>query len=149
MCAHVQQEYVLISKQLNWDHAQKYCRENHNDLVTIESLHDMKVLASIAAASSVASLMWIGLKKNEVKSWVWSSGDTPGIAGYTNWATLPSSSHNCGALRSDGKWLGEFCATALPFVCQTGEWPYFLDDFRVPAGLDWVSEHGECKENTL
>lgn len=106
---------------MQWDAAQRYCRENHNDLVTIESLKDMKMLSSIAAASSITGLIWTGLKKYEVKSWMWSSGDTPGLAGYANWATLSDSSYNCGALRSDGKWLVVFCPKTLPFVCQSGE----------------------------
>lgn len=120
MCTHVHLEYVLVSKKMKWDEAQMYCRENHSDLATIESLKDMKMLASIAAARSITGLLWIGLKKYEVKSWMWSSGDTPGLTGYSNWATFHTSNH-CGALRGDGKWLVVFCATTLPFVCQTGE----------------------------
>lgn len=112
---------------MKWDAAQRYCREKHSDLATIESLKDMKMLASIAAARSFRGMLWIGLKKYEVKSWMWSSGDTPRLAGYANWATLPTSSNNCGALRGDGKWLGVLCAKTLPFVCQTGEWRYFFD----------------------
>lgn len=110
-----------------WGAAQRYCRENHSDLVTIESLKDMKMLSSIAAARNITGQLWIGLKEYEVESWMWSSGNTPGLTGYTNWATLPNSSNNCGALRDDGKWLGGFCTKTLPFVCETSESPYFFD----------------------
>lgn len=107
---------------MTWNKAQIYCRENYTDLVTIQSLDDMKMLSRIAAASSTTKKIWIGLTRyNAKKRWMWSSGDTPGLVDYTNWASLPTSSQKCGAVTVDGKWLGEGCNTALPFVCQTGE----------------------------
>lgn len=115
-----------MSQKMKWDEAQSYCRENHTDLVTIQSLDDMKMLSSIAGAGSVSILIWIGLRKYNVESWMWSSGDTPGLADYANWASLPNSSQNCGALTVDGKWLGVVCSTALPFVCQIGECQFFV-----------------------
>lgn len=121
LCTHVQKEYVLISQYMKWGDAQRYCREKHTDLVTIQSLDHREILSRIALASNTTQRFWIGLKNSKVQSWRWSSGDTPGIAHYANWASLPSSSPNCGALRADGKWLNLFCNTALPFVCQTGE----------------------------
>lgn len=121
MCTQVQKEYVLIAKPMQWDEAQSYCRENHTDLVTIQSLGDMQMLSRIAAAGGVKSMTWTGLRRSSVKSWMWSSGDTPGLADYANWASLPSASQSCGAMRDDGKWLGVVCKTELPFVCQTGE----------------------------
>lgn len=106
---------------MTWSKAQRYCRENYTDLVTIESLDDIKMLSRIAPASSGTTKIWIGLTRHNAKNpWMWSSGDTPGLVDYTNWASLPTS-QKCGAVRVDGKWLSEGCNTALPFVCQTGE----------------------------
>lgn len=151
---------------MTWDETQSYCRENHTDLVTIQSLDDMKTLSMIAAGSNVTSMIWTGLRRYDVKSWMWSSGDTPGLADYDNWASLLTSSQDCGALRVDGKWLGVDCNTALPFVCQTGECHISLipihnqwqkcnnliifssettnHHFRVLSGLDWVGT-GPCQ----
>lgn len=119
--SHIQKEYLLISQSMTWDEAQKYCRDYHTDLATIQGLDDMKTLSSIAAARRITSMIWIGLREYGVKSWKWSSGDNLGKADYANWASLPTSSQNCGALRDDGKWLSAACNAALPFVCQTGE----------------------------
>ncbi|XP_029706379.1 C-type mannose receptor 2-like [Takifugu rubripes] len=140
LCTHVHQEYVLVSKNMMWGAARAYCRENHTDLATIESLKDMKMLASIAAARSITGLIWIGLKKYELKSWMWSSGDTPGLTGYTNWATLPTSSNNCGALSGDGKWLGVLCTETLPFVCQTDNGSYEV----ILTKLSWKEANNYC-----
>lgn len=74
-------------------------------------------------ASGMKAEIWIGLKKTGVASWLWSVGETPtssGLAEYTNWASLPNSSHHCGGMRDDGKWLSAACDTTLPFVCQEG-----------------------------
>nr|XP_046233605.1 C-type mannose receptor 2-like [Scatophagus argus] len=81
----------------------------------------MTRLVNMTAASGVTANIWIGLKKNGAASWLWSVGATQtshGIAEYTNWATLPDSTHNCGGMKSDGKWLSALCGTNLPFVCQ-------------------------------
>lgn len=121
LCAHVHQRYVLIPTRMRWSEAQTYCRETHTDLITIESLEDMKILAGVADTSVFKVMFWTGLMKHEVKSWMWSSGGTPGLGDYTNWASPPNSSQDCGAMRGDGKWLGELCAATLPCVCQTGE----------------------------
>lgn len=79
------------------------------------------MLSWVAAASNVTSLIWIGLRGYNVKSWMWSSGGAPELADSVNWASLPTSSQDCGALGVDGKWLDVVCNTALPFVCQAGE----------------------------
>uniref|UniRef100_A0A3B5KCN9 C-type lectin domain-containing protein n=1 Tax=Takifugu rubripes TaxID=31033 RepID=A0A3B5KCN9_TAKRU len=116
LCTHVHQEYVLVSKNMMWGAARAYCRENHTDLATIESLKDMKMLASIAAARSITGLIWIGLKKYELKSWMWSSGDTPGLTGYTNW---PNNDGHCTLFNAvEMTWWDRSCKDHYYFFCQ-------------------------------
>lgn len=106
---------------MTWNNAQTYCRENHIDLATIRNRDDMTKLAKMP--SDGVSSAWIGLKKNGVASWQWSVGETQtsdGLVNYTNWASSPDSSHDCGGMRDDGKWLSAPCGNLNPFVCQEG-----------------------------
>ncbi|KAI3365011.1 hypothetical protein L3Q82_001163 [Scortum barcoo] len=120
----IHREYFLINKAMQWEDAQAYCRENHVDLATIGSHDDMKRLVDMTAVSDLTGSIWIGLKKSDLVSWLWSVGETQtgqGVAEYTNWASLPDSAHDCGGMRPDGKWLSALCNTTLPFVCQADE----------------------------
>lgn len=125
LSSHIYREYQLITLRKTWDEAQVYCREMHTDLATIGSHDDMKMLVNMTAKSSVKENIWIGLKKTGVaESWLWSVGETQsshGVTEYTNWASLPNSSHDCGGMRGDGKWLSALCSTTIPFVCQEGK----------------------------
>ncbi|XP_044035025.1 secretory phospholipase A2 receptor-like [Siniperca chuatsi] len=121
LCSHSLRDYYLIKEAKIWDEAQSNCRKNYTDLATIGSHDDMKRLVNMTAASGVTTEIWIGLKETGVASWLWSVGETQtshGLAEYTNWAIFPNSSHYCGGMRGDGKWLSALCETTLPFVCQ-------------------------------
>lgn len=123
LCSHVQ-DYYLITKAKKWSEAQRYCREAYTDLATIDNSDDMKRLAKLASANGIKKQIWIGLKRNGAVTWMWSTTETQtsyGIAQYTNWATLPDPSHNCGIMSVDGKWFSAPCGKQLPFICQSGK----------------------------
>lgn len=85
----------------------------------------MKRLVERTAVSGVTEQIWIGLKETVETSWLWSVGETQtsqGLVEHTNWAGLPDSSHHCGGMGADGKWLSALCETELPFVCQEGKY---------------------------
>lgn len=131
LCSHVYREYHLITEDKKWNEAQSYCRKTYTDLATIDSLDDTKRLVNMTAASGVRRQIWIGLTKTGVASWMWSASEiptSPRLAQYTNWASLPDSSHHCGGMRVDGKWHSALCKTKLPFVCQSGKQDGFVFD---------------------
>uniref|UniRef100_A0A8P4K6C6 C-type lectin domain-containing protein n=2 Tax=Dicentrarchus labrax TaxID=13489 RepID=A0A8P4K6C6_DICLA len=147
LCSYVTREYYLINENKKWDDAQSYCRENYTDLATIGSHDDLKKLVNMTAASGETKEIWIGLKKNGVASWLWSVGETQtsdGLAVYTNWASLPDSSHYCGGMRDDGKWLSASCVETHPFVCQE------VESSRMYVVLEektWSQAQLHCRQN--
>ncbi len=67
--------------------AQRYCRENHIDLVTVEDWTDMEELLALENFTSISA--WIGLRKTEHKLWRWALADPEfykdGETEYRNW----------------------------------------------------------------
>uniref|UniRef100_A0A667XSQ9 C-type lectin domain-containing protein n=1 Tax=Myripristis murdjan TaxID=586833 RepID=A0A667XSQ9_9TELE len=122
-CSCVHREYHLVNVKKNWSEAQQYCRSNYTDLATVGNYEDMKRLISQTSASGVTEEVWIGLTKTGPLQWQWSVGETlsgEGVAEYTNWAGLPSSSHLCGGMYTNGMWLAADCQTAQWFICEDG-----------------------------
>ncbi|KAE8284285.1 hypothetical protein D5F01_LYC17616 [Larimichthys crocea] len=146
LCSQYEQEYVLIDTSMTWNNAQTYCRENHIDLATIRNRDDMTKLAK--TPSDGVSSAWIGLKKNGVASWQWSVGETQtsdGLVNYTNWASSPDSSHDCGGMRDDGKWLSAPCGNLNPFVCQEDKGSSKM--YVVLEAMSWRQARAHCQLN--
>uniref|UniRef100_A0A8C4T0B3 C-type lectin domain-containing protein n=1 Tax=Erpetoichthys calabaricus TaxID=27687 RepID=A0A8C4T0B3_ERPCA len=72
----VSTSYYFVSTPMSWDDAQKYCRANNTDLVTVENETVNSELLNISDNRS-----WIGLR-HETNHWYWSNGDP---VAYTNW----------------------------------------------------------------
>lgn len=127
----------------NWTAAQVHCRETYDDLATIGSHSDSQRLLHMTEASGVKSNIWIGLKETGSATWLWSVGETEtsdGLVEYTNWANSPSSSHHCGGMRDDGKWIDRLCNTELPFVCQNGKFRAGLMCIEYTLNRSWISK---------
>ncbi|KAG2469437.1 PGCA protein, partial [Polypterus senegalus] len=101
--------YIFVQYLLSWDNAQKYCRANYTDLVTIEdqTLND-QLLNKTARRYS-----WIGLR-HENDNWRWSNGEP---LAYTNWKR----EFFCAVLQSDGSWNDLVCGEEHPFMCFKGK----------------------------
>ncbi|XP_051788976.1 macrophage mannose receptor 1-like isoform X3 [Erpetoichthys calabaricus] len=100
----VSTSYYFVSTPMSWDDAQKYCRANNTDLVTVENETVNSELLNISDNRS-----WIGLR-HETNHWYWSNGDP---VAYTNWI------HNfsCAVFQADGSWNDSDCNQQKPFMC--------------------------------
>ncbi|XP_030256829.1 macrophage mannose receptor 1-like [Sparus aurata] len=144
LCSRIHREYHLISEANTWAQAQSYCRNSYTDLASVGNQDDMQRLVKMAAASGLGRSIWIGLEKGVVGSWMWSVGEAQ-TTDYTNWASPPDSSHNCGGMRGDGKWLSASCGANLPFVCQEGEGSSKMH--VVLEEKSWRNAQGYCRQN--
>ncbi|CAI5659096.1 C-type mannose receptor 2 [Oreochromis niloticus] len=147
LCSPAHREFYLINENKIWDDAQSYCRSKYTDLATIGSQDDMQRLVNMVSASGVTAEMWIGLTETGPASWLWSVGETQisdGVVEYTNWASLPSSTDNCGGMSYDGKWFSAPCTTTLPYVCQDiGSSGFYV----VFQGTSWIYAQQDCRMN--
>uniref|UniRef100_A0A3B4XX63 C-type lectin domain-containing protein n=1 Tax=Seriola lalandi dorsalis TaxID=1841481 RepID=A0A3B4XX63_SERLL len=125
-------EYHYVNRPMTWTEAQRYCREKHTDLVTIESAEDM---SKLKRSNSHTGLSWIGLTDdpkswkgvmgNDVNSWRWSATGETAKTDYQNWAPNEPNygqvRETCGFIDDNGLWLDGGCSDRFHFFCFNGK----------------------------
>uniref|UniRef100_A0A672GTQ4 C-type lectin domain-containing protein n=1 Tax=Salarias fasciatus TaxID=181472 RepID=A0A672GTQ4_SALFA len=108
---------VIISDAKTWKEAQSYCRENYNDLITINSKEEAAVLGDILKNS--AEEFWIGLYGNfynfrwsVVQEWF----DDEGQLEYSNWQ--PTQPNDYCATTTHSRWTERPCSRQYSFICS-------------------------------
>ncbi|XP_073764097.1 C-type mannose receptor 2-like [Danio rerio] len=115
---------IVIQQSLSWSEALRYCRQNHVDLVSVQSVEmQYKVMNVVKLASTEA--VWLGLRHScALGIWFWVSGET---VCYQNWAPgNGTSEEDCeptvrsGAVQSGGDqtWISRPETDRLNFICR-------------------------------
>ncbi|XP_053350063.1 snaclec A9-like [Clarias gariepinus] len=117
---------IVIKEEKTWREALRFCRQNHVDLVSLQSQEmQNRVELVIQNVSTNASSMWIGLRHTcALGFWYWVTGET---ICYQNWAPgNGTGGEDCGdvertgAMLSDSKkWISLPETQKLPFICVT------------------------------
>nr|XP_054604569.1 uncharacterized protein LOC129165427 [Nothobranchius furzeri] len=113
-------KFVPISFKLKWPEAQRYCSENHTDLVSgWHQTHDPEL--TTALASLTEERVYAGLFRD---TWRWSDGSR---SSFRLWnLQFNMDKYNTGqcamAVFDDGgRWKSDNCSVSRPFVCYDGE----------------------------
>ncbi|KAB5549230.1 hypothetical protein PHYPO_G00065020 [Pangasianodon hypophthalmus] len=129
--------YHFVNESKTWLDAQRYCRENHTDLATIDNMEEMNELLN-TVNGSYSGLAWIGLY-DDLDSWRWSLDDDrfykEGEKMFRGWYHQPDNYNGkelCVYIRSDGKWSDGDCNDYKTFVCYDGR--------NVTEGYTWVNQ---------
>ncbi|XP_066580076.1 C-type mannose receptor 2-like [Amia ocellicauda] len=109
------QRYVLIDKAKNWTEAQRFCRKNYTDLVSVRNQSENEEVMKAANGQN----MWIGLFRDP---WKWS--DQRNFS-FCNWNPGEPNNYggneNCGTvylwMAVSGTWGDIPCSWSLPFFC--------------------------------
>lgn len=112
--------YVFLNESKTWAEAQRYCREIHTDLATIENKEDVQRMTSVTHGYDVSA--WIRLR-DDPKNWKWSSESSGyGDGVFRSWWTQPDNSmgRELCAFISLGKWHDFQCDRVLMAVCYDG-----------------------------
>ncbi|KAI4793973.1 hypothetical protein KUCAC02_032362 [Chaenocephalus aceratus] len=85
--SHAERQYHFVSEAKSMSEAQRYCREKHTDLATVDSMEVVKLLNDMAGQHNQSA--WIGLH-DERDAWRWSMSDPsfygPGETEFRRWA---------------------------------------------------------------
>ncbi|KAM9454735.1 macrophage mannose receptor 1-like [Clarias gariepinus] len=128
-------KYILINQSKSWCDAQKYCRNNYDDLVSVRNQTENQKITSI---SSSPSMVWIGLFKD---SWKWSDQSN---SSFRYWSTNKSSGGlNCAAVNVSDQlyWSDVDCTEKLPFICRENKL------ILIKQKLTWREALNYCREN--
>ncbi|XP_056603708.1 secretory phospholipase A2 receptor-like [Triplophysa dalaica] len=116
-------ELILIQKNLSWTEAVRYCRENHVDLVSVDSQEIQLMVTDVLHEASTAEV-WMGLHYYCLMNlWIWVRGE---VVCYQNWAPWVqiqlkdcSGEHRAGAIQSGGDhlWISLPRSHKLNFIC--------------------------------
>ncbi|KAK3510910.1 hypothetical protein QTP70_025548 [Hemibagrus guttatus] len=122
--AYIPHRYHFVNENKTWSEAQTYCRENFNDLATINNMREMKKLNQTLIKEN-AKKAWIGLQRGGPWKWQWSLADqtfyTNGDT-YRNWNTGEPNNgvrneYCVEFYESTIAWNDDHCETLNPFVC--------------------------------
>nr|XP_055034950.1 macrophage mannose receptor 1-like [Misgurnus anguillicaudatus] len=114
---------ILIQKNLSWSDALIYCRENHVDLVSVDSEKIQFMVTDVIDRASTDAV-WMGLRHScAVGLWFWVNGE---MLCYQNWApgnetAVDDCDHEVksGAVQSGGdpRWISIPESRKLNFIC--------------------------------
>ncbi|NP_001025280.1 CLECT_1 and CLECT domain-containing protein isoform 2 precursor [Danio rerio] len=114
---------IVIQQNLSWSEALRHCRQNHVDLVSVQSVEMQRRVMNVVKLASTEAV-WLGLHNFcSVNMWLWLSGD---MVCYQNWAPGNGSTpENCklenrkGAVQSGGDqtWISLPESHRLNFIC--------------------------------
>uniref|UniRef100_A0A8C2CB81 C-type lectin domain-containing protein n=1 Tax=Cyprinus carpio TaxID=7962 RepID=A0A8C2CB81_CYPCA len=135
-------QYHFVNQTLNWTEAQRYCRENHTDLVTISDIQEQNDTEQ--AINSSSDPVWIGLKN----TWIWSLSDpafyTEHESQFRNWGSNQSNGDgDCVYMEKDGQWHDLDCSQTRHFICYNGSSKGFVS---VQEKKNWTEAQKYCRQ---
>ncbi|ROL29812.1 L-selectin [Anabarilius grahami] len=105
---------------MTWTEAQKYCKENHTDLATIDDQMDYDELLE-TVPKDFKGEMWIGLYREDANAaWIWSDQSK---STFRLWGSGQPNNYGgkqfCMGTSLAGKWNDLECPTKTAFICYT------------------------------
>nr|XP_055034500.1 macrophage mannose receptor 1-like [Misgurnus anguillicaudatus] len=114
---------ILIQMNLSWSEALRYCRENHVDLVSVDS-EKIKLWVTTVIDQASTDAVWMGLHYYcYMNLWIWVRGEA---VCFQNWAPGNgtklmncNTEHRAGAVQSGGDqhWISLPQSHQLNFIC--------------------------------
>ncbi|XP_033987628.1 uncharacterized protein LOC117483405 [Trematomus bernacchii] len=148
--SHAERQYHFVSEAKTMSEAQRYCREKHTDLATVDSMEVVELLNNMAGQFKQSA--WIGLYEDR-DTWRWSMSDPsfygPGEIEFRGWGTgEPTNGHDeqCTIFYSDGRWNDYYCNGAFSVVCfdVTGPNATFVP---IDSKMNWTEAQSYCRKH--
>nr|XP_055047847.1 macrophage mannose receptor 1-like [Misgurnus anguillicaudatus] len=116
---HEDGKLVLINESLSWSDALSYCRQNHVDLVSVDSEEIQRRVSGLVKQASTPEV-WLGLRHScALGVWFWTNGQ---MVCYQNWVNS-TVDKSCDTVRSgavqsgDQRWISLPQTKQLNFIC--------------------------------
>nr|XP_019961810.1 PREDICTED: macrophage mannose receptor 1-like [Paralichthys olivaceus] len=108
----------LIKQNKTWQEAMDYCREHHNDLISITDVHQQRWVQE-RAKNAQTEFIWLGLRYTcTLDMWFWVTGED---FIYDNWESCPPTQgcYSGAAMKTDEgyKWVTRRDNETFNFIC--------------------------------
>ncbi|XP_073714962.1 putative C-type lectin domain family 20 member A [Misgurnus anguillicaudatus] len=136
--------FVLIQDQKTWQEAQSYCREKHQDLVTVQSDKDRSMIQKLSDEMNLTSFAWVGLYDG-MSVWHWSLQNE--LISFKMWEwwepNMGKTEEACASLNMFGKWSDTSCHEYKYFFCYNEN---SITEFElIRISLTWRNAQNYCK----
>ncbi|XP_058629897.1 macrophage mannose receptor 1-like [Onychostoma macrolepis] len=146
-------QYVFVNESKTWAEAQRYCREKHTDLATIEN--EQQTLQLLDTVNDVSiDLAWIGLL-DDLNSWKWTLEDSDffkvGEKDFRNWNNEGPGNSGvqslCVYIRNR-IWSTASCSSGFhPTVCYDGRENASETYVFIYESKTWTEAQSYCREH--
>ncbi|XP_034392291.1 macrophage mannose receptor 1-like [Cyclopterus lumpus] len=143
--------YHVVHELKTMSEAQRHCRENYKDLVTIRDLEDLETLKTLKRP--VHSRAWIGLY-HYLDNWRWSLPNTsyykPGETEFRRWKSgqpnnLKNQQHCTLMQNTNALWNDIMCEKSYKSVCFDVRGPNRF--VLISTAMNWTEAQSYCREH--
>uniref|UniRef100_A0A672MC59 C-type lectin domain-containing protein n=1 Tax=Sinocyclocheilus grahami TaxID=75366 RepID=A0A672MC59_SINGR len=110
-------EHIFVKEIMTWQNAQKFCREHHDDLSTVNKVEALQLSSN---PENKNAYFWIGLHMifNNLENWSWSRGEDQ-KTDYWDIQEPNNAVEKCGCVsRHTAKLHNAMCIHYFPFYCM-------------------------------
>ncbi|XP_058638319.1 snaclec 3-like [Onychostoma macrolepis] len=135
-------KHFLVKKRMTWEDAQKYCREHHDDLSTVNEEEAQQISTN---PENNNGYFWIGLHmiSNNQEKWTWSGGEDQKI--FWDISEPNSVTEQCGCLnRYTAKLHNAMCPNYLQFYCME-----VFEPILEHQNKTWDESLNYCRQNYI
>ncbi|KAK1897712.1 putative C-type lectin domain family 20 member A [Dissostichus eleginoides] len=144
--SHAERQYHFVYEAKTMSEAQRYCREKHTDLATVDSMEVVKLLNNMAGQYNQSA--WIGLHDDRDRKWSMSDPSfyEPGEIEFRQWGTGNGLNEQCTYFYFGGTWYDVDCNNRLRMVCfdVTGPSATFV---LIKSAMNWNEAQSYCREH--
>ncbi|XP_077334309.1 IgGFc-binding protein-like [Lithobates pipiens] len=114
-------DLYMMSTQLSWWDALRYCRQYYTDLFSLPDQSTQNLVATTMRMASMSKNgLWIGLRRHKVWGYLyWTDGEPTNYMNWGNGEPNDPITNMCTLISPDKNftWMGQCCSMKLSFIC--------------------------------